>query len=111
MNVPSPFTPSSAGNNSGLNPSNHNSTGGSSAASGGKVSVLDKQHPEKIYTPLVRQFLDYLRLEKHFSDYTIRSYGADLQQYGQYLAGEIGPGSADPNRVPVDAAGHVRGTA
>ena len=34
-------------------------------------SVLDRpasQPAEKPFTPLVRQFLDYLRLEKHFSD-------------------------------------------
>ena len=29
----------------------------------------------KNFSPLVRQFLDYLKLEKHFSDYTIKSYG------------------------------------
>ncbi|HZK82568.1 MAG TPA: site-specific integrase, partial [Humisphaera sp.] len=50
--------------------------------------------PEKSFTPLVRQFLDYLRLEKHFSDYTVKSYGADLIQFDQYLAGEIGPAAA-----------------
>src|SRR3954454_4936156 len=26
---------------------------------------------EKPFTPLVRQFLNYLKLEKHFSDYTV----------------------------------------
>jgi integrase/recombinase XerC len=51
-------------------------------------------HPEKHFTPLVTQFLDYLRLEKHFSDYTVKSYGADLIQFGQFLAGEIGPVAA-----------------
>jgi len=29
-----------------------------------------------------RQFLEYLKLEKHFSDYTVKSYGADLIQFG-----------------------------
>jgi integrase/recombinase XerC len=54
-------------------------------------SVLAKTPaPEKVFSPLVRQFLDYLRLEKHFSDYTIKSYGADLIQFGHYLAGTIG---------------------
>jgi integrase/recombinase XerC len=54
--------------------------------------------PEKPFTPLVRQFLDYLKLEKHFSDYTVKSYGADLIQFGQFLAGEIGraPGAPEP---------------
>ena len=45
---------------------------------------------DKDFTPLVRQFLDYLKLERHFSDYTVKSYGADLQQFGHYLGGEIG---------------------
>src|SRR2546421_8896274 len=44
----------------------------------------------KNFTPLVRQFLDYLQLEKHFSDYTVKSYGADLIQFAQFLSGEIG---------------------
>jgi integrase/recombinase XerC len=50
--------------------------------------------PDKPFTPLVRQFLEYLRHEKHFSDYTVKSYGADLIQFGQFLAGEIGPAAA-----------------
>jgi integrase/recombinase XerC len=41
-------------------------------------------------SPLVRSFLDYLKYEKHFSDYTVRSYGADLIQFCQFLRGEIG---------------------
>jgi integrase/recombinase XerC len=45
---------------------------------------------EKSFSPLVRQFLDYLKLEKHFSDYTVKSYGADLIQFGQFLSGDIG---------------------
>src|SRR5206468_9015163 len=51
---------------------------------------------EKHFTPLVTQFLDYLRLEKHFSDYTVKSYGADLVQFGQFLAGDIGHTNAEP---------------
>ena len=45
---------------------------------------------DKTFTPLVKQFLEYLKLEKHFSDYTVKSYGADLIQFGQFLGGEIG---------------------
>jgi integrase/recombinase XerC len=49
----------------------------------------------KQFSPLVKQFLDYLQLEKHFSDYTVKSYGADLIQFGQFLGKQIGqqPGS------------------
>ena len=68
----------------------------------------------KNFTPLVRQFLDYLKLEKHFSDYTIKSYGADLIQFGQFMAGEIGhanaaaaPGAA---AQPVNRSGAQLGT-
>ncbi|HYE19031.1 MAG TPA: tyrosine recombinase XerC [Tepidisphaeraceae bacterium] len=49
----------------------------------------------KNFTPLVRGFLDYLKLEKHFSDYTVKSYGADLIQFGQFTAGEIGHAGAN----------------
>src|SRR3954470_7939337 len=58
---------------------------------------------DKPFTPLVRQFLNYLKLEKHFSDYTVKSYGADLIQFGQYLAGEIGRpiGSAAQSERPT----------
>ncbi len=52
-------------------------------------------HVEKKFTPMVSQFLDYLKLEKHFSDYTVRSYGADLAQFAQFLGGEIGQAHAN----------------
>src|ERR1700761_4165433 len=49
---------------------------------------------DKTFPPLVKQFLDFLKLEKHFSDYTVKSYGADLIQFGQFLGGEIGQSHA-----------------
>ena len=48
-----------------------------------------EDHPHAL-VPAVRHFLDYLKLERHFSDYTVRSYGADLAQLVQFLAGDIG---------------------
>jgi integrase/recombinase XerC len=72
------------------------------------VSMEDSASPsasptqEKNFSPLVRQFLDYLRLEKHFSDYTVKSYGADLIQFGQFLAGEIGQLAGAKDGVSVD---------
>lgn len=62
---------------------------------------------EKQFCPVVRQFLDYLKLERHFSDYTVRSYGADLFQVGQFLMGEIGTSfsatvKAMPATEPLD---------
>jgi integrase/recombinase XerC len=56
--------------------------------------------PDKPFSPLVRQFLDYLRLEKHFSDYTVKSYGADLIQFGQFLMGDIGNGPNSERKLP-----------
>ena len=68
---------------------------------------------EKNFTPLVRQFLDYLRLERHFSDYTVKSYGADLIQFGQFLTAQIGnsesiralPGDMNCDDSPLGKSG------
>src|SRR5215213_2874758 len=60
---------------------------------------------EKHFTPLVQQFLTYLKLEKHFSEYTVKSYGADLIQFGQFLAGEIGQQAQSAAGIPPAAAG------
>ncbi len=38
--------------------------------------------------PLIEQFVNYLRFERHFSPYTARCYGADLRQYAEYLVGD-----------------------
>lgn len=72
----------------------------SATASSSATSSANTAQPalDKSFTPLVRQFLDYLKLEKHFSDYTVKSYGADLIQFGQFLGGEIG--RADGNALP-----------
>ncbi|KPK72095.1 MAG: hypothetical protein AMJ79_16025 [Phycisphaerae bacterium SM23_30] len=35
--------------------------------------------------PIIKEFLDYLAYEKHFSNHTIKCYSADLQQYVAYL--------------------------
>src|SRR3954462_10136092 len=74
---------------------------GISAGSNAHGSNGSPKAAEKNFSPLVRQFLDSLRLEKHFSDYTVKSYGADLIQFGQFLAGEIGqlPGAKDGRSV------------
>lgn len=56
---------------------------------------------EKVFSPLVQQFLDYLKLERHFSDYTVKSYGADLIQFGQFLCGQIGS-NAQTQSYPAD---------
>src|SRR6266513_2759390 len=65
------------------------------------TSAANATQPKR-FTPLVRQFLDYLRHEKHFSDYTVKSYGADLIQFGQFLTGEIGQLAGAKDGVPLD---------
>jgi integrase/recombinase XerC len=52
-------------------------------------------------SPLVQQFLDYLKHERHFSDYTIKSYGADLVQFGQFIEGIIGHPNAPAPPQPL----------
>jgi len=42
--------------------------------------------------PLVQDFLNYLRFERHFSPHTGKCYAADLQQFSQFLVG--GPEAA-----------------
>jgi integrase/recombinase XerC len=46
--------------------------------------------------PLIRQFLEYLQLERHFSPYTARCYGADLRQYAEFLVSELRTGNPEP---------------
>src|SRR5688500_11867017 len=53
-------------------------------------------NPPKRFTRVAHAVLDDLRLEKHFSDYAVKSYGADVIQSGQFLAGEIGQHNAEP---------------
>ena len=48
----------------------------------------------------MQQFLNYLRLERHFSDYTVKSYGADLVQFGQFLGGVDRPAGRRAGRRP-----------
>ena len=37
---------------------------------------------------MTQEFLNYLKFEKHFSDYTARCYGADLEQFVDFLHGQ-----------------------
>src|SRR5438093_3445581 len=60
------------------------------------TSAAGTEPATRRFTPLVQQFLDYLGLEKHFSEYTLKSYGADLIQFGQFMTGEIGHHNAEP---------------
>lgn len=40
---------------------------------------------EQMIIPILEQFTNYLRYERHFSPYTARCYGADLRQYVEFL--------------------------
>jgi len=58
------------------------------------------------YVPLIQQFVDYLRYERHFSPYTARCYGADLRQFVEYLGAQPSvclEEQFDPERQPTDA--------
>ncbi len=46
----------------------------------------------------VQDFLNYLQFERHFSSYTSRCYGADLKQFGGFLAN---PGTPSPAATPA----------
>ncbi|MFW6058755.1 MAG: site-specific tyrosine recombinase/integron integrase [Phycisphaeraceae bacterium] len=50
---------------------------------------------QTLQTPLVEQFVNYLRFERHFSPYTARCYGADLRQYAEYLLGDRDEGDGE----------------
>jgi len=52
---------------------------------------------------LVDQFVNYLRFERHFSQYTARCYGADLRQYIDYLLGGQADGASSPSTTAAAA--------
>jgi len=52
--------------------------------------------------PIVREFLDYLTYEKHFSPHTIKCYSADLTQYASYLKGRAEASHDAPRGAPGD---------
>ncbi|MCC7204426.1 MAG: tyrosine recombinase XerC [Phycisphaeraceae bacterium] len=43
-------------------------------------------------SPVLEQFVHYLRFERHFSPYTGRCYEADLRQYADHLSSSCGQG-------------------
>ena len=53
-------------------------------------------------SPLIDQFVSYLRFERHFSPYTARCYTADLRQYTNHLGSNNGA-QTDTAAEPVDA--------
>lgn len=54
--------------------------------------------------PLVQQFVDHLRHERHFSPYTARCYAADLRQFVEHLGAgkvEVDAEQYDPEIIPL----------
>jgi len=53
--------------------------------------------------PIIQQFVDYLRHERHFSPYTARCYAADLRQFVEHLGGDDVPmGTTEYDESIVD---------
>jgi integrase/recombinase XerC len=46
---------------------------------------------------IVQEFINYLQFEKHFSGHTAKCYGADLEQFSQFITGKL-DGSAPSHR-------------
>ncbi len=57
--------------------------------------------------PIVEEFVNYLRFERHFSPYTARCYGADLRQYVEHIARPLISGSAAAAPAIPAPAGQV----
>lgn len=61
--------------------------------------------------PLVTEFLNYLRFERHFSPHTGKCYAADLHQFSQFLLGgpeaamDASAPSARMNSAPMPTSG------
>jgi integrase/recombinase XerC len=46
---------------------------------------------------MIQEFVNYLKFEKHFSDYTTRCYGTDLEQYVTHITGPAGHSDSGGN--------------
>lgn len=69
--------------------------------------------------PLITDFLNYLRFERHFSPHTGKCYAADLHQFSQFLVGgpdaaanvSLPPRGPSGGHYPAGAASGAGGTA
>ena len=59
------------------------------------------------YSPLIDEFLNYLKFERHFSPHTAKCYAADLAQFCSFLTGGRGPTGTRPGGAapPATEAG------
>ncbi len=58
---------------------------------------------------IVHQFLDYLKLERRFSEHTAKCYGADLTQFSDFMRGSSDESHSD--HEPLMSSGHHAGPA
>ena len=54
---------------------------------------------------ITQEFLSYLKYEKHFSDHTAKCYGADLEQFTDWLLGHNQQGPSQPSPSTPEAGG------
>ncbi len=66
---------------------------------GKSLAIMSQEHP------LINDFLNYLRFERHFSPHTGKCYAADLQQFSQFLIG----GAAAVRGSPLSSRGSSAG--
>ena len=57
--------------------------------------------------PLIDEFLNYLKFERHFSPHTAKCYGADLSQFCAFLVGDHARAAG---RVNAPRASHRAGS-
>jgi len=58
-------------------------------AKGAEVFAAEKRYEYAMNTnDLIHEFIEYLRFERHFSNYTARCYSADLRQFVETLWGQ-----------------------
>lgn len=61
--------------------------------------------------PLIAEFLNYLKFERHFSPHTAKCYAADLHQFCAYLHGDMTAAAGRQNFTPAAPASRGNGTA
>lgn len=60
-------------------------------------------------SPVIEQFLHYLKFEKRFSEHTAKCYGADLSQFADFLSGASE--ASAPESLSLDPSGGGTATA
>jgi integrase/recombinase XerC len=56
---------------------------------------------------IIQEFLNYLQFEKHFSEHTAKCYGADLEQFSDFIAGRLEPSAQDRNGSDFSTGGQT----